>query len=125
MAVVQGACPGLTHKLGTVGGFHANIFLPPPGRFSYARNRLPYLQPLYRAHGKGALYMSPLGFYFLLKFQPLFTLPVSGSEAVSIRSFFREGRRASASSSFFSTHSALRLAWVVFYPPPPVGVRQR
>ena len=47
-------------------------------------------------------------------FSRFFALPVSGSEAVSIRSFFREGRRASASSSFFSTRSALRLAWVSF-----------
>ena len=72
MAVVQGACPGLTHKLGTVSGFHANIFFLRLVDFLMRVTGCRICSRLYRAHGKGALYMSPLGFYFLLKFQPLF-----------------------------------------------------
>ena len=72
MAVVQGARPGLTHKLGAVGGFHADIFFLRLVDFlmGVADSRIRCC--LYRAHGKGALYMRPLGFYFLLKFQPFF-----------------------------------------------------
>ncbi|MCR0189376.1 hypothetical protein MKA43_20860 [[Clostridium] innocuum] len=72
MAVVQGARPGLTHKLGAVGGFHADIFFLRLVDFLMGVADSRIRCRLYRAHGKGALYMRPLGFYFLLKFQPFF-----------------------------------------------------
>ena len=72
MAVVQGARPGLTHKLGAVGGFHADIFFLRLEDFLMGVADSRIRCRLYRAHVKGSLPMRPLGFYFLLKFQPFF-----------------------------------------------------
>lgn len=47
-------------------------------------------------------------------FKCFLAFPVSGSETVSMRSFFRAGRRSCACSAFCAVRSALRLAWVSF-----------
>ena len=74
MPVIRHAQPRLAYKLGAVGRFNADIFILRLVDFFVGVTNRHICAGLYRAHRNRTLYMGPLGFHLLFKFQAFFCL---------------------------------------------------